>query len=97
MKFFKRLLMRAVSIHGAVGVFNIAKIAHDTDSLRDILRDHYPCDMYNIEEADLFSKSTPRRTYVTSHEDRSYVPGIKEMKAKDGATAYLCTHADGFG
>ena len=87
--------MRSVSLHGERGSVNGAEIAHEVAKLREALCDYEPCKTCSVDETGLFFKLLPRRTYVTTHENKSSLRGTKVMMAKDRITAYMCINADG--
>ncbi len=61
----------------------------------ETLRSYELHEIYNVDETALYYKLLPRRTYVTEFEDPKNIRGTQKMKAKDRATAFICTNADG--
>ena len=90
-----RHFMKFGLLHGEGRSVNFAEISHDRAKLPEVLDDYELCNIYNVEETDLFFKLLPRLKYVTTHESRSSVRGTKTMKKNDIVTPYVCTNANG--
>ena len=53
--------------------------------------------IFNVDETGTFFRLLPKRTYLSTAENRKTARGTKAMKAKDRVSAYMCTNATGTG
>ena len=93
--FVKRWALRSVSLSGEGGSVNGAQVSGYIAALREKLREFDPSCIFNVDETGLFFKLLPRRTYISSFEDKRSVRGTKAMPAKDQITAYIATNSNG--
>ena len=65
--------------------------------LRLELNGYHPSDIFNMDEAGLFFRALPNRSYLLPNEDdvRKVGRGVKAMKAKERLTIIMCANALG--
>ncbi|CAB1101968.1 unnamed protein product [Ectocarpus sp. CCAP 1310/34] len=77
--FVKRNKIQSVRLHGEAGIV-------DKEAIKFI---------FNVDETGLQWKLMPRRTYLSTSEDRKTARGSKSMHFKDRLSAIMCCNADG--
>ncbi|CAB1098723.1 unnamed protein product [Ectocarpus sp. CCAP 1310/34] len=90
--FVKRNKIQSVGLHGEV---DKEAIKEDMEEIR-ALREKYPARfIFNVDETGLQWKLMPRRTYLSTSEDRKTARGSKSIHFKDRLSAIMCCNADG--
>ena len=82
---------------GEAGDVNLEEATKEIDKLKQsILADGYEmCNIFNMDETELFYRAIPSRTYLLDGECKKNARGTKQMKAKDRLTVILCVNATG--
>jgi len=94
-KFSKRFGLRSRFLHGEAGGVDIGEAEETMKQFRSCLRGYRLEDIYNADEAGLFYKCMPRRSYVLRDEDLRQVKGSKSTTDKQRITLFLCVNATG--
>jgi hypothetical protein len=83
------------NLHGEGGSVDEAAVRPEITKLTAVLATFLLACIYNVDETGLFFRLLPRRSYITTEENRKTLRGTKGMKAKDRITAFACTNAAG--
>lgn len=94
-RFVKRFALCSAALHGQAGILAATDIVNRIGSFPEFLHPYTPDILYNVDATGLLKKLLPRRTYVTTFENKKNVSGEKAMSAKDPVTAYIFTSCDG--
>lgn len=93
--FVKRQNLRSKVLHGEAGSVNPERIKESMNEIREACKKYPPSRIFNVDETGILWKLMPRRTYLSSRENRKTVRGTKGMKFKDRVSAFMCANADG--
>ncbi|CAB1099057.1 unnamed protein product [Ectocarpus sp. CCAP 1310/34] len=93
--FVKRNNIHSVRLHGEAGSVNMAAIKEGMDEVRALCAKYPARFIFNVDETGLQWKLLPRRTYLSTSEDRKTARGSKSMYFKDRLSAFMCCNADG--
>ena len=91
-----------MALYGEAGDVDMAVAEEKMEQLRnELTAQNYSADnIFNMEEALLFYKAMPTRTYElqsdSSQDKRQLGRGTKSLKAKDRLTLVLCCNATGY-
>ena len=95
--FLLRHGMSSTVLHREAGSVDIESIAEGMEAIRSACQDYDMENIFNVDDADIFFRLLPKRTYLSRAENRKTAMGRKAMKAKDRVPAYMCTNATGTG
>ena len=86
-----------VRLHEEAGDVDIAIVDQEILQLRTELQEYQLSNVFNMDEAGLFFRAIPNRSYLLPDEgDACQVArGVKAMKAKERLTIILCVNATG--
>ena len=86
---------KSLRLFGEAGDVNLVEVEPMMQSLRQQLVSFKPENTFNADEAPLYFRAMPTRSYILNSETRSNVRGTKALKAKDRLTLLLCVNATG--
>ena len=88
---------KQVRLHGEAGDVDIVTADQEMQKLRTELQEYQPTNVFNMDEAGLFFRAIPNRSYLMPDEGdaRQVARGTKAMKAKERLTIILCVNATG--
>ena len=93
--FVKSNNIHSVRLHGEAGSVDKAAITEGTDEIRALCAKYPARFIFNVDEIGLRWKLLPRRTYLSTSEDRKTARGSKSMYFKGRLSAIMCCNADG--
>lgn len=93
--FVKRNGLQSEVLLGETGRVNAKDNEASIQTVRDACELHDIKNIFNVGETGLFYKLLPKRAYLAGPENRPTARGTKDMKVKDGLSAYICTNATG--
>ncbi|CAB1096975.1 unnamed protein product [Ectocarpus sp. CCAP 1310/34] len=93
--FVKRNKIQSVRLHGEAGSVDKEAIKEGMEEIRALCEKYPARFIVNVDESGLQWKLMPRRTYLSTSEDRKTARGSKSMNFKDGLSAIMCCNADG--
>ena len=91
--FAQRHALQSVRFYGEGGSVSVENVIADISHLRQNVCDLNEEFVSNMDEAGLFFKLFPKKTYVLEYEDRRILRGTKNMKAKSRVSLYVYTNA----
>lgn len=92
--FVKRNGLQSEALLGEACV-NSKDVEAGLQTVRDACESYGIENIFNVGEMGLFYRLLPKRTYLTSSENRKTARGTKDMKTKDRLSAYMCANATG--
>lgn len=93
--FLKRQNLRSKMLHGEAGSVNPELVKEGMEKIRDACKKYPPSMIFNVDETGILWKLMPKRTYLSTKENRKTARGTKGMKFKDRLSAFMCANADG--
>ena len=90
----QRQNLASVILHGAGGSVNLEEAEERMATIRGLLQDFQPENIFNMEETGLFYRCLPNRSFVPA-EQRRAARGTKSMKVKERVTLVLACNATG--
>ncbi|CAB1111078.1 unnamed protein product [Ectocarpus sp. CCAP 1310/34] len=93
--FVKRNQIQSVRLHGEAGSVDKEAIKEGMEEIRALCEKYPARFIFNVDETGLQWKLMPRRTYLSTSEDRKTARGSKSMHFKDRLSAIMCCNADG--
>ena len=93
--FVKRNKVLSARLHGEAGSVDPAAIEKGMEEVRSLCAKYPARFIFNVDETGIQWKLMPRRTYLSSSEDRKKARGSKSMYFKDRMSAIMCSNADG--
>ncbi|CAB1109044.1 unnamed protein product [Ectocarpus sp. CCAP 1310/34] len=94
-KFVKHNNLHSRTLHGEAGSVDDEGIADRLRVIRETCAQYAPECVYNADETGLCYRIMHKATYLAPSELKTTVRGVKGMRAKDRATAYMATSASG--
>lgn len=90
-------ISKRVTLHGEAAEIDLQAAEQEVEKLRIKLADYCPDNVFNMDEAGLFFRSIPNRSYLVPDKGdvRQARRGCKSMKAKDRITVIACVNATG--
>lgn len=82
-------------LHGEAGSVKPELMKKEMDEIRALCATYPARNIFNVDETGFQYKVMPRRTYLSSSDDRKTVRGSKGMTFKDRLSAIMCCNADG--
>ena len=88
--FLLRHGMSSTVLHGEAGSVDIESIAEGMKAIRLASLDYDMENIFNVDETGTFFRLLPKRTYLSTAENRKTARGTKAMKAKDRVCQPTC-------
>ena len=95
--FVKRNGIQSKRLHGEAGSVDREFIKEEMDEMKALCAKYPARFIFNVDETGIQWKLMPRRTYLSSSENRKTARGSKGMGFKDRLSAIMCCNADGTG
>ncbi|CAB1103823.1 unnamed protein product [Ectocarpus sp. CCAP 1310/34] len=93
--FVKRNKIQSVRLHGEAGSVDKEAIKEGMGEIRALCEKYPARFIFNVDETGLQWKLMPKRTYLSTSENRKTARGSKSMHLKDRLAAIMCCNADG--
>ena len=87
--------LASTRLHGEAGSVNPELVAKVMKEIREECKNNLLEDIYNVDETSIQWKIVPKRTYLSTHENRQTVRGTKDMNFEDRVSVFMCTNASG--
>ena len=81
--FLLRQGMSSTVLHGEAGSVDVESIAEGMEAIRLACLDYDMENTFNVDETGIFFRLLPKRTHLSTAENRKTARGTKAIKAKD--------------
>lgn len=93
--FVRRNGLVSKNLFGEAGSVDREKVKEGMEAIRQMCEKYEVDLIYNVDETGLQWKLMPKRTYLSTSENRKTARGTKDMHFKDRLSAFMCTNASG--
>lgn len=93
--FVRRNGLVSKNLFGEAGSVDREKVKEGLEEIRAFCEKYEVDNIYNVDETGIQWKLMPKRTYLSTSENRKTARGTKDMHFKDRLSAFMCTNASG--